>query len=270
MIRSVLSSSYKTHPLPFVSKKNGANLLFPLVIAGIFTSTIAAEERNPLDGSEYRIIKDIYPKGLLSSVEKKARESLAMSESIPTLRKLVFRPIQDHFYFSETHELLNSSILHSHEIKDEKLFDFYKTTLERFAKELKLQRLCLIHIQCTRIDSASKPIFQPWHYDQKTSNTMSLILHNDCSYVEGKGLDICRNKSYGPFSFSTKAIEDFSSMIPDKSSLISLEYPANGAILISSKRGHILHRRSPIKESKSPCSRISFQVMLIDETWGPI
>ena len=124
-----------------------------------------------------------------------------------------------------------------------------------------------------RIPFGSSSVYQPWHYDQRASYTMSLVLHNETKYDgEGKGLDISFNQSYGPFSFSEGEQIDYSSMIADEETAITLPYPLNGAILFASHQGHLLHRMSTITQIFSqsvPCTeRTTMQIMLIDEKWG--
>lgn len=269
MISSIRGSSFSLMPYILSPKQSRLPSLLSLAVASLFASSVHSGESETLEG-KVRVITDVQDQGLLGEIKKVVQRRVgAMEKDDSPGPKLLFPSIRDHFYFSETHELMNNSILFYQGITDKKVFAFYKTSLERVAKELKLQGLHEIELQLLALDRTSPSIFQKWHYNPKSSYTMSAVLYNG-PMGEKESLEIACNETYGPFPYSEEPLTDDSFLAPDKASKVSISYPENSAILVSSERGHLLHRMSPVNTSRSSSSLIYFQITLTDRTWGPM
>ncbi len=223
---------------------------------------------------EYRIIQGIFPKAILSRITESLKDKAQLFYEVNRFGLLPI--VRGDVFFSSDHELIDHlERLHAFGISDPDLIEFYRIAINRFAKELKLSGESFIHVQSTRSAPPSGfSLFQPWHYDQRASYTMTSVLYNDFEYSEGKGLDLSFNRMYGPFSYSESPRRDFSDIEPDSFyNRVSIPYPKNGAILFSGKRGHVIHRMSTLErkffltKEKNP-QRITIQIFLIDKEWG--
>ncbi len=171
--------------------------------------------------------------------------------------------------FSLTHALSETiNIPSGYEPHLDQLNEIITPFVNRFAKELKWVGKHEFDFQIFRYTPQSHTEYkQKWHYDQGSINSMIMVVENDFEYVDGLGLNLAYNPLNGPYNPNTHT--DELNLYAKDDQYASTNYPRNGAIVISSGEGRLIHCMTTLGKRvfDTPKSMVRTILQIKDRKW---